>query len=367
MGKNIAIGLLAVLLLGFGIYMATRSTDTTSPEVVDNTPQSYVTPATYNTPASGDNTPAPGLPTVETRQTASVSSSTAFLSGQINPNGPATSYWYEYGETQSLGLKTAEQGIGSGFSNLSAAGFVSGLKSNTTYYFRLTGKNIYGTVNGTTYTFKTNTAPAPTGSAPAATTNNASDITRVAANLKGSVDANGAETSYWFEYGPTTGFGNSTAVASIGNGNNALNVTTGITNLQPLTRYYYRVIAQNQFGTVNGRTLNFTTAGPAASSQPAVDTTAATDVQSATAQLNGRVNPSGAATTYWFEYSKDSLLGSLIGTGTGEKSAGSGTSNVDASADITGLTKDTKYYYRVVARNANGTVRGDIVSFTTKK
>ena len=41
-----------------------------------------------------------------------------------------------------------------------------------------------------------------------------------------------------------------------------------------------------------------------------------------------------------------------------EADAGSGTGAVDASADLSGLTTDTTYHYRVVATNAAGVTRG---------
>nr|MBP7804880.1 hypothetical protein [Candidatus Paceibacterota bacterium] len=143
-------------------------------------------------------------------------------------------------------------------------------------------------------------------------------------------------------------------------------VSGGLSDLSPLTKYYFRLNAQNQFGTVIGQTLSFTTSGPVSPSAPTANTSAATNVTNNAARLNGRINPGSAETTYWFEYSSDSLLGSLIGSGTARETVASGTSNVSVSANISGLQKDSTYYYRLVARNSEGTVRGDIVSFKTK-
>ena len=60
------------------------------------------------------------------------------------------------------------------------------------------------------------------------------------------------------------------------------------------------------------------------------------------------------ATTYRFEYGTSTSYGLQ----TAEADAGSGTGAVDASADLSGLTTDTTYHYRVVATNAAGVDRG---------
>jgi len=362
--KNTILGLLALVIVGVGIYFIMRNSD----EVVV-TPVTPVTPGTntYPTPNTPDTSPTPSTPVVQTGASVAVTGTTVTIAGQVKPNGPTTSYWYEYGTTASLGLKTTEQGIGSGFSALSAPGYISGLKANTVYYFRINAKNIYGTVNGTIESFKTNNDPAQSGKAPTSTTSAATDISRSGATLKGTINPNGANSNYWFEYGTDINFGTTTIFQAIGNSNSTSSVAATLSGLNPLTKYYFRLNGQNQFGTVNGGILNFTTWGPVNSSQPTVNTNPASNVNSTTVKLNGRVNPNGAQTTYWFEYSQDSLLGSLIGSGTAVQTLGAGSSNVNVNADVSGLAKDTKYYYRLVAKNDKGTVQGVIMSFTSKK
>jgi phosphodiesterase/alkaline phosphatase D-like protein len=82
--------------------------------------------------------------------------------------------------------------------------------------------------------------------------------------------------------------------------------------------------------------------------------------------LNGRVNPNGADTIYWFEYSQDSLLGTLIGSGT-QQTIIAGTTSKNVSANITGLQANTKYYYHLASSNSNGAVYGSVLFFTTKR
>lgn len=360
MNKNVIIGILAaaVVIIGgiliYSSYSSTLSTTSTS------TPQ-------VQTPAPSEETQA-SVPSVSTNGSdLFVSNSTALVTGKVTPNGAQTAYWYDYGNTPALGTRTSPQTIGSGFVAIPAPAYITGLAANTLYYFRLSAQNAYGTVNGATNTFTTNSNPPPSGSAPTIRTENATDVSRTTANLNGHVDPNNSSTSYWFEYGKTTDLGNATALQGAGSGDTSLAGSVSLSNLKPLTKYYFRLNAQNQYGTVNGSILSFTTPGPAAPDAPQADTTSATSVTSSSATLNGRVNPEGDQTTYWFEYGTDSLLGSVIHSTTKSAVLGNGTSNVSVSADIDTLSANTKYYYRAVAQNSYGTVRGDVVSLTTNR
>ena len=96
-------------------------------------------------------------------------------------------------------------------------------------------------------------------------------------------------------------------------------------------------------------------------SGPTVTTGSATSVTSASAILNGTVNPNGASATYYFEYGTTESYGSHTVT----KSAGSGTGNVSVSAAITGLSPNTAYHYRIVAANSGGTSYGSDRTFYT--
>lgn len=92
----------------------------------------------------------------------------------------------------------------------------------------------------------------------------------------------------------------------------------------------------------------------AAAGPPSATTGAASSVTQTSATVSGTVDPQGMATTYRFEYGTSSSYGLL----TAEVDAGSGTGAVDASANLTGLTNDTTYHYRLVATNAAGVTRG---------
>jgi|SRR3989344_458463 len=362
MNKNIIIALSVVgivVLAGIGYAIWNASND---PQVVQQqTPETTNTTNTTNT-----NSAQAGAPIVQTDSTTAPYISTVVVKGTVNPNGAITTYWYEYGETSALGNQSSNYLVGSGYTAIYTPAYITGLKSNTNYYFRLSAKNILGTVNGTTHSFKTNTTPAPTETEPVINTNGATSIERTSAALNGRVNPKGYETTFWFEYGLTSELGGVAGFQSAGSGNSSLPVSTSISNLQPLTKYYFRLNANNQFGTANGEIMNFTTNGPVAPSTPIVNTTSVTAVTNSSAKLNAIVKPNGAMTTYWFEYGTNVTLSNAI-LSTSEVSLNDGILAVNISTNTENLSSDTKYYFRVVAKNQYGTVRGNIESFTTKK
>ena len=109
--------------------------------------------------------------------------------------------------------------------------------------------------------------------------------------------------------------------------------------------------------------FSITSTKPGGGQLPQVSTTAATNVTSSGATLNGSVNPEGAATTYQFQYGTTTSYGSVIPAS--PASAGSGTSAVNESASLTGLSANTTYHYRITATNATGTSNGSDQQFTT--
>jgi phosphodiesterase/alkaline phosphatase D-like protein len=364
MNQNLIIGIVIVIvILGGGYFLinsmnAAPGTTATTTAVTDTTnPTSNPTP---------NPTSSASAPTVVTDALVAPTNSTAVVTGKVTPNGAPTTYWYEYGQSATLGNKTSPQTIGSGFSAIPSPGYITGLSTNTTYYFRLSANNSFGTVNGAIQTFSTNNNPPGQGTPPAASTNNATGVTRTDATLNAHVNPHSSQTTYWFEYGDTANFGSVTAFQSGGSANASAAVSASISGLNPATKYYFRVNAQNQYGTVNGATQSFTTAGPPVSVAPVVTTQVPSPVGTTTATVRGTVNAYGTQTTYWFEYGTDSLLGSLLVKTTPHRLAGNDTTTTSVQADITGLKSGTTYYVRIVAQNAGSTARGDTLSFQTK-
>ncbi|MDB5238543.1 MAG: hypothetical protein JWM46_813 [Candidatus Kaiserbacteria bacterium] len=368
MNKNIwtVVGIIIVILIGLFLYVSYGNNATTG----TNATSTVTTTDTGGTGTTGTVT-GPGTvaaaPVATTNVTAAPTDTTAVVTGTVNPRGAITAYWYEFGTTPNLGKSTARQSVGSGYSAIPSPGYMTGLTKSTTYYYRLVAQNSYGQSSGETRTLTTtNGTPAPVGSIPTVRTLAANALTSSSANVAGTVDPNQASTQYWFEYGTSANLGNTTAFVSAGSGNASLNASASLSNLSAGTTYYYRLNAQNQFGTVNGSILTFKTNGAPSAGVPVVTTQVPSAVATTTATLNGTVNPSGAQTTYWFEYSTDSLLGALLLKTTPHRSTGAGQNTNAVSADVANLASNTTYYVQLVAQNSQGTVRGAKESFQTK-
>jgi hypothetical protein len=94
---------------------------------------------------------------------------------------------------------------------------------------------------------------------PGATTGGAANITFSSVRFNGSVDANREATTYYFQYGPTIAFGAQSTPTPVGGGANPVRVSVDIGGLAPQTRYFYRIVANNNSGTTLGKRRSFTT------------------------------------------------------------------------------------------------------------
>jgi hypothetical protein len=86
----------------------------------------------------------------------------------------------------------------------------------------------------------------------------AKQVSYGSAVLTGAVDPKGSNTSYYFQYGPTSYLGGQTTINSTG-GANAVQVSVPVTGLQPVTLYHFRLVAVNSAGAAIGKTRTFLT------------------------------------------------------------------------------------------------------------
>lgn len=289
------------------------------------------------------------VPTASTGPVTAVAPTTATVSGSVNPNGAATTWYVEYGTTTSYGKQTSSTSAGSGTTSAAVSASLAALKPGTTYHYRFVATSTAGTGRGADGILTTS-------SAPAAVTSGASAVTPTTATLNGTVDPSGRPTTWYFDYGTSTGYGKKTAAKDAGSGSGATGVSEPVTGLTTGRTYHFRLVATNDAGTSRGSDRTFVP-----SAAPAVTTKAASSVADTTAKLNGSVDPNGQAATFYFEYGTSTSYG----TKTSAASAGAGTSAKSVSAAVAGLIGGATYHFRLVATNATGTTTGADLAFTT--
>lgn len=96
--------------------------------------------------------------------------------------------------------------------------------------------------------------------------------------------------------------------------------------------------------------------------EPYVRAAAASGITLTDASLNATVNPAGDSTSCHFDYGTTTAYGSSAAC---SSAPGSGTSDVNVDAALTGLDNGTTYHYRIVATNSAGTKNSGDRTFTT--
>jgi len=195
---------------------------------------------------------------------------------------------------------------------------------------------------------------------PTATSEAATGIVKYKATLHGTVNPEGTDTTYYFEYGPDTNYG--TKVPLSGETASAysatpISVNSTISGLEDKTTYHFRLVASNDVSTTYGTDKAFTTWY-----SPIVTTEALSNIhvsgEDGKATLHGKVNPNGFATHYHFEWGEtETKLDHVVPAE--DVNVGSGESAVSVEQPIEGLHGKSYYYYRVVAENESGESLGE--------
>jgi hypothetical protein len=94
-------------------------------------------------------------PAATTGSATNVTSTTATVSGTVNPNKETTTYHFEYGPTTAYGTSTPDAGPVSGNGGKSASADLTQLAPSTTYHYRLVAANGSGNAQGADMTFTT--------------------------------------------------------------------------------------------------------------------------------------------------------------------------------------------------------------------
>ncbi|HUX96887.1 MAG TPA: hypothetical protein VMV47_14225 [Bacteroidales bacterium] len=293
-------------------------------------------------------------PTITTNEALNITTSAAFISGNISNDGGAAvtarGFCWSTSPNPSAGLTTKTvEGTGTGdFSST-----ITGLAANTLYYARSYATNNVGTSYGNEVSFRTLTIVVPT-----LITTEITSITQTSASSGGQIISDGgaaitARGVCWSTTPEPTISNSKTSDISDNDG-----FTSSITGLTPgVITYYVRAYATNSAGTAYGNQLYFQTA---AIDLPTLTTLSVTNITSYSASSGGNITSNGGASVTargicWSTSTNptvDLTTKTTNGTGSGE-----------FNSNMSGLTINTTYYVRAYATNSAGTAYGNELSF----
>jgi hypothetical protein len=305
--------------------------------------------------------------TATTTAATNITATEATLNGTVNANGYTVSgCQFLYGPTTKYGSDvTCTTLPGTGTTNVSAV--VSGLSPGAPYHFEL--EIVYANAAGAAVpvyggdeSFMTIT--------PSASIAAASSVSQTAATLNGATNPEGATISscefYWgITVNGATSFSNTTSCAqTVGSGTSEVPVSASLTGLSSRSTYTFYLEVQYSCEAspcgVGSAEMSFTTLP----NPPTVVTSPASGVSQTQATLNGTVNPNGATISdCQFQWGTTTDYGNTTACA---QTIGSGASPIAASANITGLSPNTTYHYRILATNPGATSYGTDQTFTTQ-
>jgi hypothetical protein len=181
---------------------------------------------------------AASSPTVRTGSHSRVTDLTAVLHGTVNPNGSATTYFFQWGLTTAYGVDSVSHSAGHGTRARSVSATATGLIPGTTYHYRLVATNAAGTTAGVDRTFTTAGNPPPN-----VVTGPVSQVGKNSATVTALIAPNKQTTTYYFQYGTSTAYGAQTIAGTVPAGTAPIPVFVTLTGLEARTIFHYRVIA----------------------------------------------------------------------------------------------------------------------------
>lgn len=208
------------------------------------------------------------VPDVVTGPVSNIKPLNVTLNGSVNPDGVpgATTCQFDWGATKALtgasvACEPTEVGEGSTPAAVHAA--LTGLQPDTTYYYSLQATDKDGTSQDEVIREFTTSGPSVNESS-------ALNVASTSATLDATISPHGAPTSYYFQYGTDTSYGleaPSAPGATIGAGEESLEVSQHLQGLSTGTTYHYRVVAVSEVEpgvveTFAGQDRSFTTESP---------------------------------------------------------------------------------------------------------
>ncbi len=182
---------------------------------------------------------------------SNVTSTSAHLSGTVNPNGmQVTACEFEVAG-QAVPCSTSP---GSGSEPVEVTATITGLTPATAYSYRLAVTDEHGTATSQEQPFTTFSAP----TVDSTTVENAGYTN---ATVTAKINPQGTASVYHFEYGTTGSYGTTVPIPDgpLGAGSEDVTVSVPLTGLTEASTYHYRVVASNTWGVANGPDQTFTT------------------------------------------------------------------------------------------------------------
>ena len=295
-----------------------------------------------------------GTTVVTTLEPTNVSSSGGTLNGRIESVGtPAFSEkgfcYNKSGEPTISDTKVVVAGVNSGDYTYTC----TGLSPNTIYYVRAYAIQNGQVHYGTSFSFST------AMTATAVSTSGATNVTATSATLNGSVIKEGSPrySEKGFCYATTS---NPTVsdIKQIVSGTGEGNFTANLSGLSYNTTYYYKAYAIQNGKVIYGSEVSFNTGYTAA----AVYTSGATNVTPSSATLNGTVTNAGSPTYsergFCYSTSPNPTINSM-------KKVVSGTDEGNFTANLSGLSYNTTYYYKAYVIQNGAPIYGSEINFNT--
>jgi hypothetical protein len=272
-------------------------------------------------------------PSVATADATNVTNTSGKVWAQVDDMGRAASVeaYFQWGtDYDNLNNQTPMQTLTEA---IAFQADLSNLYPGHTYFYRgVADAGIYGIGYGATMAFTTHHSP------PSVSTYDATGITSDTANLNGTLHYTGSSGSadVSFQYGTSSGmYSNETPAQTM---TAPGTFTAGISGLSPVTTYYYRAKAFNNYGISYGTEHMFTTG----TIPPSVTTGNAIHITTDSANLNGNLDALGSASTVNVSFQYGTTQGGPYTVSTPPQAM---TATGAFNYNLTGLTPLTTYYF----------------------
>jgi hypothetical protein len=318
-------------------------------------------------------TAAAAVPTVVTGNAKEITRTSMTICGTVDPNGETTTYHfaYEYYEAGWQSGSTPVESAGGGDTAVEECAHIAGLPREKGISYRLVATDASGEESGgEKYTVTAGAVEGLKTEAP-------SNIKRLGATsevtFNGSLEPNGYDTHYYFEYGTPNLYQYTPEIlpalpgADAGEADGAQHVAITI-HIPTNTPYVYRLVGVNQLGISTG--VEQSVLAPAVEG---VTTLAPTGVTTTGAVLRGQFEPNGYDTHWQFKCQSEVYTASRpvffvpsvpvdAGTASGPVAVEATVSELGAGKSLAG---NTPVQCELVASNSLGADEGAPVSFRT--